>query len=78
MDIFLAEEEMSINIGDKNKIKKSTIGHQYGSNSSTKEKVKNSFSEKHPILVSFIVSLVVGFILLFSFWKNIVGWIENL
>ncbi|MCC1486764.1 hypothetical protein LB312_05755 [Bacillus tropicus] len=66
---------MSIQIGNKNKIKNSSIGHQYNATTSTEEK---SFAERHPIIVSFLVSLVVGVILLFSFWKPIVEWIENL
>ncbi len=71
---------MGINIGDKNKINKSSIGHQYNSNSGNNKspEKKKSFAEKHPVIVSFLVSLVVGFILLFSFWKNIVDWIEAL
>lgn len=64
---------MSIHIGDKNKIKKSHIGHQYGSPSA-----KKSFYERHPILISAIVSLVVGLILLFSFWEEVIEYIENI
>ncbi|MGE1041270.1 hypothetical protein ACQGRZ_13725 [Bacillus wiedmannii] len=66
---------MSIRIGDKNKIKNSSIGHQYNATTPIEKK---SFVERHPIIISFIVSLVVGIILLFSFWKSIVEWIENL
>ncbi|HEF1898081.1 hypothetical protein ACTFSP_19540 [Bacillus cereus group sp. MYBK108-2] len=66
---------MSIKIGNKNKIKNSSIGHQYNAATPTEKK---SFAERHPIIISFLVSLVVGFILLFSFWKPIVEWIENL
>ncbi|ACK98094.1 hypothetical protein CN498_20710 [Bacillus thuringiensis] len=66
---------MSIKIGDKNKIKNSNIGHQYNAPPPNKNK---TFVERHPILISFLVSLVVGFILLFSFWKDIIDWIEKL
>jgi len=66
---------MSIKIGNKNKIKNSSIGHQFNA---TTPPEKKSFAERHPIIISFLVSLVVGFILLFSFWKPIVEWIENL
>jgi hypothetical protein len=69
---------MSIKIGDKNKIKNSSIGHQYGQNNGNHKQVEKSSAEKHPVIISFLVSLAVGFILLFSFWKNIVNWIENL
>lgn len=66
---------MSIKIGNKNKIKNSSIGHQYNA---TTPAEKKSFAERHPIIIGFLVSLVVGFILLFSFWKPIVEWIESL
>ncbi|WP_242309014.1 hypothetical protein [Bacillus cereus group sp. BfR-BA-01524] len=66
---------MSIKIGNKTKIKNSNIGHQY--NASAPNANKN-FVERHPILISFLVSLVVGFILLFSFWKDIIDWIEKM
>ncbi|MHA4168867.1 hypothetical protein [Bacillus cereus] len=71
---------MSIHIGDKNKIKNSSIGHQHNSSGGDKHKggEKKTFYEKHPILVSALVSLVVGFVLLFSFWKDIADWIEKL
>lgn len=71
---------MSIKIGDKNKIKGSSIGHQYGSanGSSNEIDIKKSFATKHPIILSVIISFITGFILLFSFWDNIIGWIEDL
>ncbi|MBS9803106.1 hypothetical protein J4052_09035 [Bacillus toyonensis] len=71
---------MSINIGDNNKIKNSSIGHQHNSSGggSQKREEKKTFYEKHPILVSALVSLVIGFVLLFSFWKDIADWIEKL
>lgn len=70
---------MSIQIGDNNNIKNSSIGHQYGSNRGEKEsKEKKPFFEKHPALFSFIISLLAGFILLFSFWKSVIIWIESL
>lgn len=70
---------MSIRIGDNNKISNSQIGHNNVSNSSGPECAeKKNFIEKHPILISVIVSLATGFVLLFSFWKDIVDWIEGL
>lgn len=65
-----------IKIGDNNKIKGSHIGDLYSSpvdSESTKR-----FTEKHPILISALVSLGIGFIFLFSFWKSIVTWFESL
>jgi hypothetical protein len=67
---------LNIKIGDKNKFKNSSIGHHFGSND--QEPVKKNFAERHPIIISFIVSLVVGFILLFSFWDSVINWIEGL
>ncbi|WP_242280741.1 hypothetical protein [Bacillus cereus group sp. BfR-BA-01347] len=68
---------MSIQMGDKNNIKNSVIGHN-NQNIAIQTPEKKSFAEKHPILISVLVSFVVGFILLFSFWKNVVEWVENL
>ncbi|KXY86692.1 MULTISPECIES: hypothetical protein [Bacillus] len=71
---------MSIRIGDKNKIKNSSIGHQYNNLSGEKKnsEEKKTFSAKYPLLASAVVSLLIGFLLLFNFWKDIVNWIENL
>lgn len=66
---------MSIKIGNKNKIKNSNIGHQYNA---VAPNVNKTFVERHTVLISFLISFVVGFILLFSFWKDIVDWIEKL
>jgi hypothetical protein len=69
---------MNINIGNKNKIKKSNIGHQFTSNNGgNQEPPKKTLFEKHPILISFLISFVAGFILLFSFWGNVAGWMEG-
>ncbi|MCT1391937.1 hypothetical protein M4D76_27200 [Peribacillus frigoritolerans] len=70
---------MSIKIGDKNKIKNSSIGHQYGSTNGNNQEPdkKKSFADKHPIIISIYVSVLVGFIFLFSFWGNIVDWVES-
>jgi hypothetical protein len=67
---------MSIRIGDKNKIKNSSIGHRYTSNERDKEP-KKKFHEKHPVLFSLLTSIVGGIILLFSFWKHIIEWVES-
>ncbi|MBZ4222492.1 hypothetical protein LAE98_10310 [Bacillus wiedmannii] len=66
---------MSIRIGSKNKIKNSNIGHQYNA---AAPDVNKSFAERHPIIIAFLVSSVVAFIFLFSFWKDIIDWIEKL
>lgn len=70
--------DQSVRIGDKNKISNTNIAggmvNQQENNTSSKKK----FSEEHPILISVIIGLITGFILLFSFWQNIVNWIEGL
>jgi hypothetical protein len=70
---------VSIRIGDNNKIKNSSIGNQYSTQGGGgAPRGDKKFPEKHPILFSLIISLVAGFILLFSFWKPLVIWIENI
>lgn len=65
---------MSIKIGDKNKIKNSTIaGHVVNNDKG----VKKGLCEKHPIICGVLISLITGIILLFSFWQNIISWIEE-
>ena len=66
---------MGIQIGDGNKIRNSVIADN---GKVENNGVKKKFYERHPILISVIVSFLVGFILLFSFWENIVTWIESL
>ncbi|MBS4199324.1 hypothetical protein KHA93_06610 [Bacillus sp. FJAT-49732] len=69
---------MTINIGNKNKIKKSNIGHQFTSNNAQNQVTQNqTLFEKHPVLISFLISFVAGFIMLFSFWETVINWIEN-
>lgn len=65
---------MSIKIGDKNKIKNSTIAGHVVNNDKA---VKKGLCEKHPIICGVLISLITGIILLFSFWQNIISWIEE-
>ena len=64
---------MGIFIGDNNKIKNSNIADEIKN-----EIPKKSFVEKHSVMVSMITSLIVEVILLFSFWDDIISWIEGL
>lgn len=70
--------DQSVRIGDNNNISNTNIvggtGNQQENNTSSKKK----FSEKHPIFTSVIVGLITGVVLLFSFWQDIVNWIEGL
>ncbi len=64
----------SVNIGDGNKISNSKIANAITNESSEEKK---SFFEKHPVICSFLISLAAGVVLLFSFWSEIVKWIEG-
>ncbi|RUL51096.1 hypothetical protein [Lysinibacillus antri] len=65
---------MKIKIGNNNKIKDSVIGNQ----NIQGEPNKKSFTERHPVLISIIITFIFGFLFLFSFWDTIVEFIENL
>jgi len=74
---------MSINIGNENKIKNTIILENSDISQASNEKgekgtKRDSFSDKHPIITGVLISFGVGFVLLFSFWKVIIAWIESL
>lgn len=66
---------MKIKIGNNNKISKSFIGENKGL--LPKNATKNWF-ERHPIIVSILITFTFGFIFLFSFWDKVINYIENL
>lgn len=66
---------MSVNIGNGNKINNSTIAEHITNSESPKK--KEGFFNRHPVISSFLISLAAGIVLLFSFWDNIVKWIEE-
>ena len=68
----------SVRIGDHNRINRSNIAGRMQNQPDSNASAKKKFSEKHPILLSVIVGLATGFVLLFSFWQDIVKWIEGL
>lgn len=63
----------SINIGDGNTIKDSTIANKVVNTSENKK----TFYDKHPVICGFLISLVAGIVLLFSFWSKIIEFIEG-
>lgn len=67
---------MSIKIGDNNKIKKSKIIDN--SNSTRDNTSKESFANRHPILIGIIGSIIASVIMMFSFWDKISEVIKNL
>lgn len=70
--------DQSVRIGDNNNINNTNIAGGIGNQQENNTSPKKKFSDKHPILISVIVGLITGFVLLFSFWHNIVNWIEGL
>lgn len=72
-----ASGTQSVTIGNNNKIKNSTIAssiHGYGNGINEKK----GFYERHPVICSLLISLAAGIILLFSFWDQIISFIEEL
>lgn len=66
---------MGIQIGNGNKIKNSNIAENINGVPVTNENKR--FYDKHPWIAGIIISSVVAFIFLFSFWDNIVDLIER-
>lgn len=67
---------MKIKIGDKNKIKDSIIGKQNIIGNEAKK--KDGFFQQHPVLTALLTSFIIGFLLLFSFWDDVINFIENI
>lgn len=76
---YEAREQVSgtqnITIGSNNKIKNSTIAGIINANGADTSK---GFYEKHPVFCSVLISFLVGSILLFSFWDQVISFIEGL
>lgn len=64
----------TINIGNNNRFNNSPLSV----NSSGETSNARSFYEKHPWISGILISLVAGIILLFSFWEDIINFIEAL
>lgn len=70
--------DQSVRIGNGNKISNSNIaGKNENHLDNAPSDVKKSFFEKHPVICGFLVSLMAGIVLLFSFWSKIVELIEG-
>lgn len=70
--------DQSVKIGNGNKIRNSNVAGKIENHSgSMPSDVKKSFCKKHPVICSFLISLVAGIVLLFSFWSNIIEIIEG-
>lgn len=63
----------SITIGDGNAFNESTIASKI----INKPDIKKTFYDKHPVISGFLISLIAGVVLLFSFWEPIIKFIEG-
>lgn len=68
----------SISIGNGTKILHSSLQVDHETKSVQSRTGHQSLFEKHPVVCSLLISFIVGFALLFSFWKDIVNAIEGL
>ena len=66
--------DQSLTIGNGNKIKGSTVAGKIENNTPEKK----AFFAERPLLATIIGGVIVAFIMLFSFWENIVDFIEGL
>lgn len=66
---------MGIQIGDNNKIKDSLISDN-SNIQNTKE--KENWVARHPLITTIIATIISSVILMFSFWEQIVKFIESL
>lgn len=62
-------------IGDNNRIKDSNIGVN---NIISEKQEKKRFWEKHPFALALITAIIAAFIMMFSFWGQLVAFIEGL
>ena len=66
---------MSITIGNQNWIKNSVVAENCSDGIIPKKK---NFFQNHPFLIGILISVIAGFILMFSFWEKIRLFIEGL
>lgn len=69
---------MAIKIGDNNKLKKSYIIDNSNSNVRCEDVPKESFANRHPIIIGIVCSIIASVIMMFGFWDKISGFIKNL
>lgn len=69
------QSQRGIIIGNNNRIRNSVIAESVSDIGKAKKK---TFFEKHPVICGLLISLVAGIILLFSFWQQLIQFIEGL
>lgn len=68
---------MGVKIGNNNTIKNSNIAETINGNTTKPQSNNKTFYDKHPVICGFLISLVAGSVVLFSFWNDIIHWIEG-
>ena len=68
----LKECKNTIIIGDNNTISKSTIS---GNNDCSES--RHRFYDKHPWISGIVIAIIIGIILMFSFWDRVIDLIEG-
>lgn len=69
---------MSINIGDNNKIKRCNIIDNSKGNIEFDNKAKESFINRHSILIGVICSIIAAIIMMLPFWDKVSEYIKEL
>ncbi len=67
---------MAINIGNNNKIQNSVI-NDGDLHIPVENNLNKKWVERHPLITGILVSLFVGLILMFSFWSELIGYLEG-
>ncbi len=76
--LFTSNDSHDIIIGDNATISRSAIGGKLTNSTGSRKDNSQSFFDRHPVVCSLAISFFVGFVLLFSFWKEIINAIEGL
>lgn len=69
---------MSIKIGDNNKIKKSNIIDNSNNTTKNEDISKQSFANKHPIIIGVVCSVIGSILMMCAFWDKVSIFIKNL
>ena len=78
MNILETKKDGELDVASKVLVQIQSTDDSLGFNEKViKQCEKKSFYEKHPWICGILASVLAGAILLFSFWENIVKWIEG-
>lgn len=76
--VVTINDSHDIVIGNGARVSRSFIGAAQKAKGSIGQEESKSFYQKHPVLCSLLISFIVGFLFLFSFWGKIVAAIEGI